>query len=86
MTAVLFHLALGALFGCIGFLQPDGPYLRQTVGGLGLMLVLGMGTALAFSLLMWEPLLSGPTRVTGWVVGLASIPAARYLPNQEEAP
>ena len=76
----LFHVGLGLLFGYAGLFLPRAEDVRRMIGALGVLLVAIKGTAtLAILLVLGEDLFWGPTEITCFVVGLASILAAWYL-------
>lgn len=75
----VYHVAIGLLFGYVGFFVRDLEAVRQIVGGLGI-LVLVVKVATILAPLLWEGHLHwGPIEVTCLVVGIVSILAARYL-------
>ncbi len=87
MGDIIYHGGLGLLFAIAGFWQRDATTVRMMVGGLG-----GLGiTIKAVELLgTWVlpavPLYLGPHEITCITVGIASLLAARYLPDASEAP
>ena len=77
--ADLFHASVGAFFALLGFLQRDAEALRQVIGGMGVLLVIGKGIIL-FILLAWgEAPFHGPIEITCFIAGVLSILAARHL-------
>ena len=82
--AVLYHAGLALLFAFPGFLsRSNGRTTRVVVGGLGVLLV-AVKTGMIFVPLTWggHPW-HGPIEITCLVVGIASILAARYLPDDK---
>ncbi len=83
----IYHAGLGLLFAYAGFLQKDPVAVRGMVGGLG---VLVLGIKAVQVLMAWPvpatPLHLGPIELTCIVVGIASLLAARYLPDRTPGP
>ena len=78
----LYQLGLGSLFVCSGFLRGSARAVRQMVGGLGVLTLLGTAVDILAPFLVWGgALLWGPIAVTGLVVGILSLLAASYLPD-----
>jgi hypothetical protein len=79
-----YHMVVGAFFVYLGFLQRDTEIVRQVVGGIGVLLVFAMGSAVVVLLLLSENLLLvllEPIEVVYLVLGISSILAAKYLPS-----
>ena len=84
-AAIVFHVGVGLLYVYVGFWLRDAVSVRQMVGGLGVLLVV-VKTITIFTPLTWGgPPEHGPIEVTCLVVGLTSILAARYLPDQRRS-
>ena len=81
-STIYYHAGVGLFFLFVGFYRLENTYVRQMVGGFGVLLaVIGGATILATWL---SPLryLHGPIEITSLVVGTTSILAARYLPDR----
>ncbi len=86
LPASVYHLGVGLLFAYPGFRKEDGDTACWMVGGLGvLLLVVKVPTILA-PLLWGEALLLSSIEVSCLVVGILSVLAARYLPDETPGP
>ncbi len=83
--ADLFHASAGAFFAYLGFLQRDAQVVRQVVGGMGVLLVIGKGIILFIPLVWGQAPFHGPIEITCFVAGVLSILAARYLQDEGTA-
>ncbi len=83
-SAVIYHLGLGLLFAYVGFLAPNHGHVRRMVMGLG-VLVLGVKALMVLAVWVgYGHLEHGPVAVTCLVVGISSILAARYIPDDHD--
>jgi hypothetical protein len=73
---------VGLFFLFVGSSRLGTTTVRQMVGSLGVLLVAAMGAAILVSWLLPTRYLHGPIEVTGLIVGVSNILAARYLPDQ----
>jgi hypothetical protein len=82
--AVLYHAGLALLFAFAGFWsRSNGRMIRMVVGGLGVLLV-AVKTGMLLVPLTWGSYpWHGPIEITCLVVGIASILAAGYLPDDK---
>jgi hypothetical protein len=81
VVSVFYHAGVGLLFLYVGFLLKDTTIVRQMVGGLGVLLVAVKAITILSPLTWGGHALHGPIEVTCLVVGVSSIFAARYLPD-----
>ncbi len=81
-VSVFFHAAVGLLYLYVGFGLRDLASVRQMVGGLGVLLVVIKTITIATPLMWGGPPQHGAVEVTCLMVGILSILAARYLPDQ----
>ena len=80
---VLFHAGLALLYIFVGFWPSlSAGIVRQMVGGLGVLLVVVKAIVILGPLMWGSHLMDGPIEITCLVVGLSSILASRYLPNE----
>ena len=79
----IYHVVIGLLFGYVGFFVRDLEAVRQTVGRLGVLLLIVKVATILVPLLWEEHLHWGSIEVTCLVVGITSILAARYLRDAE---
>lgn len=78
-----YHAGVGLLFLFVGYARLETTIVRQMVRGLGVLLVAVKGVTILVSWLLPTPyFLHGPVEITCLVLGIASILAARYLPDQ----
>jgi hypothetical protein len=80
-TTNFYHVAVGAFFAYLGFLQRDTKVVRQVVGGMGVLLVFVEGAAIVVLLLSGENPLIEPIEVIYLALGILCILAAKYLPS-----
>ena len=86
-AAFYFHAGVGLFFLFVGFAKLGTTSVRQTVRSLGVLLVVVKGVAILLSwLLPTLYVLHGPIEFTCLIIGLTSILAARYLPDQPSRP
>ena len=78
---IYYHAAVGLFFLFVGFYRLGGTYVRQMVGGLGVLLVAIGGTTILATWLSAMRYLHGPIEITSLIAGVSSILAARYLPD-----
>ena len=76
--ADLFHISVGIFFACLSFIH-DAEVVRQVVGGMGVLLVMGKGIIIFIPLMWGDSPLHGPIEITCLVAGVLSIVAARFL-------
>jgi hypothetical protein len=82
VVSVFYHASVGLLFLYVGFLPNDTTIVRQMVGGLGVLLLLAVKALTILTPLTWGGhALHGPIEVTCLAVGVSSVLAARYLPD-----
>ncbi len=82
MSEILYHGGLGLLFAVAGFWQRDATSVRIMVGGLGGVVTTIKAVEIAAAwVLPAVPLYLGPHEITCITVGIASLLAARYLPD-----
>jgi hypothetical protein len=81
-SAIFYHAGLGLFFLLVGLSRLEGTYIRQIVGGFGVFLVAIGGTTILATWLSPMRYLHGPIETTSLVVGVASILAARHLPDR----
>jgi hypothetical protein len=82
-AAIYYHAGVGLLFLFVGYARLETTIVRQMVRGLGVLLVAVKGVTILVSWLLPTPyFLHGPVKITCLVLGIASILAARYLPDQ----
>jgi uncharacterized membrane protein len=79
--SVFYHAVVGIFFLYVGFSRLGITTVRQIVGGLGVLLVLVSGMAILVTWLLPMSFLLGPIETTGLIVGVTSMLAARYLPD-----
>ncbi|MDP8926649.1 MAG: hypothetical protein M3M97_07015 [Actinomycetota bacterium] len=77
-----YHVGVGVLFAYAGFFQRDTAVVRQIVGGLGVLLLVVKAVTVLLMLVVNGRLEHGPVEVTCLVLGVGSILAARYLPDE----
>ncbi len=82
LPAGIFHLGVGLLFTYPGFLKDDGDATCWMVGGLGVLLLVVKVPTIVAPLLWGQALLLGPIEVSCLAVGILSVLAARYLPDE----
>lgn len=75
----VYHLALGFIFGYVGFFMQHQESMRQIVAGMGGLMVTLKVINLLIIWLSGEAIVWGPLEVSCFVLGIASILAARYL-------
>jgi hypothetical protein len=80
-ASIYYHAGVGLFFLLIGYSRLGATYIRQIVGGLGVLLVLVKGVTILVSWLLPTRYLHGPIEITCLILGVASILAARYLPD-----
>ncbi len=79
-----YHAGLALLFGYVGFFGANHGYVRRMVMGLG-VLVLGVKALMVLAEWVgYGHFEHGPVAVTCLVVGIASILAARYIPDDHD--
>jgi hypothetical protein len=76
-----YHVGIGLLFAYAGFAQQDTVSVRQIVGGLGVLLLMVKAATVLLTLVVYGRFEHGPVEVTCLVLGVGSILAARYLPD-----
>ncbi len=83
LAPIFYHAGVGLLFAFVGFWHSvNDETTRWMVGGLGVILVAVKVPMIVAPLLLWGGHLQhGPVEITCLVVGIASILAARYLPD-----
>ncbi len=81
VVSVFYHAGVGFLFLCVGVLLKDATIVRQMVGGLGVLLLAVKAITIVTPLTWGGQPLHGPIEVTCLVVGVSSVLAARYLPD-----
>ena len=81
-AASFYHASVGLLFLYVGVSGLDGATVRRMIGGLGVFVVVVTAVVILASWLSPLQYLHGPIEVTGLIVGVASILAARYLPGR----
>jgi hypothetical protein len=81
-AATFYHAGVGLLFSYVGFSGLERATVRRMIGGLGAFMVVVTAVVIFASWLLTLQYLHGPIEVTGLIVGVASILAARYLPDQ----
>jgi hypothetical protein len=81
-SAIYYHAGVGLFFLLVGFSRLEITYVRQMVGGFGVLLVAIGGTAILATWLSPMRYLHGPIEITSVIAGLASVLAARYLPDR----
>lgn len=85
VLATLYHAGLGILFAYVGFRPSlDTETSREIVAGLGLLVLTVEVVAILLSWLAPIHLMYGSIEITGLVVGVTSILAAKYLPGSKE--
>lgn len=77
-----YHMGVGFLFAYVGFWQGDTAAVRQIVGGLGVLLLVVKPVTVLAALVWTGRLEHGPVEITCLVLGVGSILAARYLPDE----
>ena len=81
--AAIYYLAsVGLFFLLVGSSRLEGTYVRRIVGGFGVLLVAIGGTAILATWLSPMRYLHGPIEIASLIVGVASILAARFLPDR----
>src|ERR671915_426487 len=82
-AAFYFHAGVGLFFLFAGSAKLGTTAVRQTVRGLGVLLVVVKGAEILLSwLLPTRYVLHGPIEFTCLILGVTSILAASYLPDQ----
>jgi hypothetical protein len=76
-----YHAGLALLFGYVGFFAPNPGTTRQILMGLGVLVLLTKALMVLALFVGFGHLEHGPIALTCLVVGVASILAAKYLPN-----
>jgi hypothetical protein len=79
---IYYHAGVGLFFLFVGFSHLQSTYFRQMVGGFGVLLLAIGGTTILGTWLSPMRYLHGPIEITSVIAGLASILAARYLPDR----
>jgi hypothetical protein len=77
----LYHMGWGILFLYVGFSRLEVATVRQIGGGMSVLLVSVIRAAILVSWLLPTSILHGPIEITSLVLGVASILAARDLPD-----
>ncbi len=77
-----YHMGVELLFAYAGFWQGDTAAVRQIVGGLGVLLLVVKPVTVLAALVWTGRLEHGPVEITCLVLGVGSILAARYLPDE----
>ena len=81
--AAIYYLAsVGLFFLLVGSSRLEGTYVRRIVGGFGVLLVTIGGTTILATWLSPMRYLHGPIEIATLIVGVASILAARFLPDR----
>jgi hypothetical protein len=80
-ASVFYHAGLGIFFLYVGFFRLGITSVRQMVGGLGVLMVLVSGMAILATWWLPTSFVLGPIETTGLIVGVTSMLAARYLPD-----
>lgn len=81
VVSVFYHAAVGLLFLYVGLLLKDAAAVRQMVGGLGVMLLVVKAITILTPLTWGGQALHGPVEITCLAVGVSSVLAARYSPD-----
>ncbi|MDP9412382.1 MAG: hypothetical protein M3P70_18195 [Actinomycetota bacterium] len=81
VVSIFYHAGVGLLFLYVGFLLKDTAIVRQMVGGLGVLLLAVKAITVLTPLTWGGHALHGPIEITCLVLGVSSILAARYLPD-----
>jgi hypothetical protein len=81
VVSVFYHTGVGLLFLYVGFLLKDSTIIRQMVGGLGVLLLVVKAITILTPLTWGGHALHGPIEITCLAVGVSSVLAARYLPD-----
>ena len=83
-SAIYYHAGVGLFFLFVGFSRLESTYVRQMVGVSGCSWWRSGTTILATWL---SPLryLHGPIGITSLIAGVASVMAARYLPDRRSS-
>ena len=81
VVSVFYHAGVGLLFLCVGFLLKDTIIVRQMVGGLGVLLLAVKAITILTPLTWGGHALHGPVEITCLAVGVSSVLAAKYLPE-----
>jgi len=81
-ASVFYPAGLGLSFLCLGVSGLGTAIVRQMIGGLGVLLVVVTTVEIAASWLLPMRYLRGPIEITGLMVGIANILAARFLPER----
>jgi hypothetical protein len=80
-SAIYYHAGVGLFFLLIGFSRLEITYVRQMVGGFGVLLVAIGGTTILATWLSPMRYLHGPIEITSVIAGLASVLAAGTCPT-----
>jgi hypothetical protein len=84
-ASIFYPAGLGLSFLYLGVSRLETAIVRQMIGGLGVLLVVVTAVAIVASWLLPMRYLRGPIELTGLIVGIASILAARYLPDRRSS-
>lgn len=79
VAASFFHETVGGIFVYLGFWQRDAAVVRQVAGGMDVLLLVVKVVTIFSPWLLGEAPLHGPVEIPCLIAGLLSIPAARYL-------
>ncbi len=82
VVSTFYHVGVGLLFLYVGFLIKDATIIRQMVGGLGVLLLVVKAITILTPLTWGGQALHGPIEITCLAVGVSSVLAARYLPDE----
>ncbi len=77
-----YHAGVGVLFGYAAFFERDAVTVRRIVGGLGVLVLAIKSVTVLITVLVHGVFEHGPVEVTCLVLGIGSILAARYLPEE----
>jgi hypothetical protein len=84
-ASVFYPAGLGLSFLYLGVSGLETAIVRQIIGGLGVLLVVVTAVAIVASWMLPMRDLRGPIELTGLMVGVANILAARYLPDRRSS-
>ena len=82
VVSVFYHAGVSLLFLYVGLLLKDAAAVRQMVGGLGVMLLAVKAITILTPLAWGGQALHGPIEITCLAVGVCSVLAARYSPDE----